>query len=226
MNPRSIVDILDRFLVEGYSKDIFLAVQPHILKIEGDQIKLSPAFRMEMITNGGVTISEYIDLLENNQYSAVFDDGSILYIECIFSDGKLDAHRYFFIPCPFVETTIASKPGHCSLADWLRASLVQNGVDVFSSRGTFRFDFARKPVLGAADPHPKSHLTFASDWCRMPVRGPVQITSFMNFLFDNFFRDYQPVWRSFASYMQLDETEVTITEEEVGLHHLNWETQV
>ena len=72
MDPKSVVDILDRFLVEGLDKRIFLAVQPHILKFEGAQIRLSPAVRIGMVTKGGITISEYVDLLDKNQYSAVF----------------------------------------------------------------------------------------------------------------------------------------------------------
>ena len=223
MDPKSVVDILDRFLVEGLDKRIFLAVQPHILKFEGAQVRLSPAVRIGMVTKGGITISEYVDLLDKNQYSAVFSDGSIFYVECIFSGRTLNRHRYFFIPCPFVEKSIASKPKHISLADWLRESVDRNGKDVFSSKGTFRFDFVRESSPEAGEPHPASHLTFASDTCRMPVRGPLQISSFMKFLFENFFRSDRQIWFDFAKNMRLDEGEVIITNEETYLHHLNWE---
>ena len=223
MDPKSVGDILDRFLIEGLDKRIFLAIQPHILKFEGRQVKLSPAVRIGMVTKGGITISEYVDLLDNNQYSAVFGDGSIFYVECIFSGRKLNRHRYLFIPCPFVEKTIASKPRQMSLADWLRESVDRNGKDVFSSKGTFRFDFVRESLHGVGEPHPVSHLTFASDTCRMPVRGPLQISSFIKFLFENFFRSDRKIWLEFAENMRLYEGEVTITNEETYLHHLNWE---
>lgn len=223
MDPKSVVDILDRFLIEGLDKRIFLAIQPHILKFEGEQVKLSPAVRIGMVTKGGITVSEYVNLLDNNQYSAVFNDGSIFYVECIFSGRTLNRHRYFFIPCPFVEKTIAAKPKHVSLADWLRDSVDRDGKDVFSSKGTFRFDFVRESLQEAEEPHPLSHLTFASDTCRMPVRGPLQISSFIKFLFENFFRDDRLFWFEFSKIMRLDEGEVTITKNETYLHHLNWE---
>ena len=223
MDPRSVTLNFNNFLVEGYAKDVFLNFEHHSLKEEGQRAELSPRSRMGMIEGGGITISEYVDLLDNNQYSAVFSDGSIFYIECIFSGGTLNRHRYFFIPCPFVEKTIASKPKHISLADWLRESVDRNGKDVFSSKGTFRFDFVRESPPEAGEPHPASHLTFASDTCRMPVRGPLQISSFMKFLFENFFRSDRQIWFDFAKNMRLDEGEVTITNEETYLHHLNWE---
>lgn len=225
MRPQSVVLVLDQFLAEGYAKHIFLAIQPHILKFGGEQVELSPESRIGMITNGGITISEYVDLLDNNQYSAVFYDGSLLYMECAFSGEELNRHRYFFIPCPFVERTITSKPDHSELADWLRDRVDIDGKEVFSSRGAFRFDFSREPLRGTADPHPLSHLTFASGTCRMPVQGPVQISSLIRFLFDNFFRNYRHLWLEFATNFRLDEGEVTITNEETQLHHLSWRTE-
>lgn len=225
MHPKSVVFILNTFFAVGYAKHVFLAFQTHVPRIEGERVKLSPASRMGMITNGGITISEYIGLLESNQYSAVFYDGSLLYMECVFINERLNKHRYFFIPCPFVEKTITSRPDHAELADWLREQIDIDGKDIFCSKGAFRFDFSREPPHGAGDPHPLSHLTFASGACRMPVRGPLQMSSFINFLFDNFFRADRDLWLQFAGHFRLDEGEVTITDEEAQLHHLSWGTQ-
>ena len=225
MNPKSVVSNFNRFLFEGLAKEVFLAAEYHVLKEKGEQVELSPEYRMGMIAKGGITMLEYVDLLDKNQYSAVFSDGSIFYVECIFSGIRLNKHRYFFIPCPFVEKIITSKPEHFGLVEWLRDSVNLEGKDVFSSKGIFRFDFVREPLNGTGDPHPVSHLTFASDRCRMPVRGPLQISSFMKFLFDNFFRNDRQFWLEFAAIMRLDESEVTISEDEAYRHHLNWESR-
>ena len=96
MNLNSFISIFNEFLFEGLAKDIFIAVEYHSLKQEGERIELSPAVRMKMIRNGGITVSEYVDLLANKQYSAVFSDGSIFYVECIYNGRVISNHRYFF----------------------------------------------------------------------------------------------------------------------------------
>ena len=222
MNPKSILDLFNRFLLTGLEKEIFFAVETHKLEEVSSRLSMTPRKRLGMISNGGISIAEYLDVLEKNSYSAVFDDGSILYVECVFEANRLLDHRYFYIPCPFSEETVRSKPDHFALVDWLRDSAELEGQDVFRSRGTFRFDCVRN-APASVDPHPVSHLTFASGDCRMPLRGPFQISAFLNFIFDNFFRDYRPIWLSFAPYMKLDESEVTITEPETVQHHLNWD---
>lgn len=223
MNLGSFILSFNRFLFEGLAKNIFIATEYHALRQEGGRVELSPACRMKMIGKGGIKVSEYIDLLATRQYSAVFNDGSIFYVECIYNDRVISNHRYFFIPCPFVKITIESVPHDFGLVEWLRDSIDLEGVDVFSSKGIFRFDFARQRLNGAIEPHPLSHLTFASDQCRVPVRGPLQISSFLKFLFDNFFRDDRKFWLEFADGMSLGGEDETITSEETYLHHLSWE---
>ncbi len=175
-----------------------------------------------MIENGGISPDEYLSLLDTGRYSAVFDDGSIVYLECIFHEEALVDHRYFFIPCPFDLATVSSKPDHFAMADWLRDSLELEPRTCVRSKGVFRFDCVRE-APESVEPHPISHLTFASGDCRIPVRGPLQISSFFNFTFDNFFRDYRPFWWSFSSYLKLDESEITITADEQAAQHINWE---
>lgn len=222
MKPASITDVFNRFLLYGYEKGIFEAFQIHSIRSSATGWVFSPAIKFGMIEGDGISPDEYIRLLEGSRYSAVFDDGSILYLECIFHEDALIDHRYFFIPCPFDQRTISSKPRHLAMADWLRDSLELEPRDCVRSKGVFRFDCVRNPPK-STDPHPISHLTVASRDCRIPVRGPLQISTFLNFTFDNFFREYRPVWWSFSSYLKLDESESTITQAEMSAHHLDWE---
>ena len=69
-----------------------------------------------MITNGGIAPSEYIAVLDRNTYSAVFQDGSIIYMECSFEGRTLIDHRYLFIPCPFDDSIVSQRPNHILLA--------------------------------------------------------------------------------------------------------------
>lgn len=225
MKPSAIVGILDRFLVEGLASGIFLGVQTHKVHELGSTMVVRPQNRIGMITNGGITPSEYIAILDGDTYSAVFQDGSILYMECSFEGRTLIDHRYLFIPCPFDASIVSQRPDHFSLADWLRDSIELEGKDVFSSRGAFRFDCARNVSEEVKDPHPISHLTIGSGDCRLPLRGPMPVSSFLNLVFDNFFRPYRPFWLQFAPYLNLDQSEVTIRQNEEILHHINWEPQ-
>lgn len=224
MNIGSALDVLNRFLIYGFEKGIFQAIQVHILKEYRAGVVFSPPTGMGMIENGGISPDEYLCILEEGRYSAVFDDGAIIYLECKFEGERLVDHRYFFIPCPFATETITSKPDHFALADWLKDSLELEPRNCVRSKGVFRFDCVRAPTQGA-EPHPISHLTFAAGGCRIPIRGPLQISSYFNFIFDNFYRDYRPLWLSFSSYLKFDESETTITGDEQMLHHLHWELQ-
>ncbi len=224
MNPTDIVGVLDRFLLQGLATGVFLAVQNHQVERTETTSKVRPHKRLGMITNGGITPSEYIAILDEDTYSAVFEDGSIIYLECSFDGQTLSGHRYFYIPCPFSSKLVLDRPNDFYLADWLRDSIELEGADVFNSRGALRFDCVRGLAEDAQDSHPVSHLTFASGDCRLPLRGPLQVSAFLNLVFDNFFRLYRPLWLQFAPYMSLDETEVTIRPDEAGLHHLNWDS--
>lgn len=222
MNEGAILKIVNDFLFFGKQKGIFEAVEVHKLRERNDVYSLGPQYDVGMIENGGIGVDEYLTVLEGSRYSAVFDNGDIISIQCRFQGGKLLDHRYMFLPCPFSEETLISKPKHAALADWLRGSADLEPREAFRSRGSFRFDCDRSPPENG-DPHPISHLTFSSGGCRIPLRGPLQVSAFLNFIFDNFFRDYRPVWLSFAPHLKLKEDEVTITQEEAWLHHFNWE---
>ena len=51
------------------------------------------------------------------------------------------------------------------------------------------------------------------------------VSSFLNLVFDNFYRPQRPVWAQFKTYLNLDQSEVTIRQSEGLLHHINWEPQ-
>jgi len=165
---------------------------------------------------------EFVEILDAGRFSALFDDAAILGIECTFDRGTLRSHRYTFVPCPFDPELVSLRPESIPIADWLRESVLSYGLEAVRSVGAYRFDCVRKPPERSADPHPISHFTFGSPDCRVPVRGPMSISDFLNFIFDNFYRGARPFWLNHAPFLTCEGVEPTITWDEQQLHHLQW----
>lgn len=223
MKPKQLCNVLNRFLVDGLTEDIFDAIQHHQLEKRGEKLALCPVNPIGMLSSGGVSLSEYVAILDNGTYSAVFLDGSIISIETTFDKGVLESHRYLFIPGPFDQNMLLSRPMHIPLADWVRDSIELEGVEIFRSVGTFRFDCVRLSGPTPVDPHPISHMTFGSNNCRVPVKGPLSVAYFLHFIFDNFYRPYRRFWLNYSSYLTSGETEMTITGPERLQHHVYWD---
>lgn len=226
MNAGILCSILNRFFFRGLEEGVFNAVQTHVVIEEAGYASFHPVSTIGMLSNGGITCAEYLSLLEDGTYSGVFSDGSIIYMECRYVRNSLFEHRYFFVPCPFLEETLLGRPDHIPLGDWLRDSMELEGASCLKSVGAMRFDCVREPPVELENPHPVSHLTFGSGDCRLPLRGPLPVSSFLHFIFDNYFRPLRFFWLDFAPYIQLDDTEVTITAAEMSRHHLNWEPEL
>lgn len=221
MRPSTIQTLLNNFLFDCLAGGKFEAVQYHALESKSNVSRLSPVKRMPMLSNGGVLIQEYLRILEGGTYSAIFKDGSVIYIDSYYADDRLLDHRYYFIPFPFHTQVIADKPSDVPLYDWLTETDSVEGGELFFSRGSFRFDCVREPVV-STEPHPVSHLTFASGSCRLPLKGPLHPSAFLRFTFTNFFREFDETWHPYASQFRVDESEVTISAEERVQHHLSW----
>ncbi|OEO33044.1 hypothetical protein VW23_008520 [Devosia insulae DS-56] len=222
MTPGQFCSVLNRFLTDGLVDGVFYAVQTHQVIEHGSMMNIRPVQGMGMIADGGISVDEYLELLERGIYSAVFPDGSIFYVELTFDGRRIHSHRYFYIPCPFAPSVGAGMPVHFELAEWLRGSAELEGLSVLRSVGTYRFDCVR--LAGeTVDPHPVSHLTFGSADCRIPVKGPLSVSSFLHFIFDNFARPTQRFWLNYAPYLVSGGDEVTISGVEMQRHHLMWD---
>lgn len=224
MNPKSACDILNRFFFHGVGEGYFHAAQTHSISSYGAFRRLLPPVSIGMLTNGGVTAEEYVKILEDGAYSLVFADGAVAYIECTFDGNALYSYRFFYIPSPFHASHTLELPSDIPLADWLRMILEDQGVQCLKSVGALRFDCVRGLPANIDEPHPISHLTMMTGDCRIPIRGPVQVSTFLHFIFDNFQRSARPLWLEFSSYLAFDHSEVTITPSESTILHMNWET--
>lgn len=219
MKPRPLTEKFNEFLTEGLAKNLFEAISIHKLQDFGNIQSLSPMSDIPMISSNGITALEYLKLLDENCYSAVFSDGSIVIVQTKFIDSKLDSHRYIYVPCPIDQEHISIRPADIPLADWIREVIDAEGLSSFKSTGYVRFDCVRG-LVNTKDPHPVSHMTFSSGDCRVPVHSPLSISAFFNFLFDNFYRTNREFWLNYSSFLDCDGTEDTITSQEQMLHHI------
>lgn len=222
MKPRELCTKINEFLEQGFAEGVFLAIQTHLLDHTTIGETLTPPNAIGMLSDRGVSLDEYVALLEGNRYSAVCDDYALLTIECTFIRGKLESHRYGYIPCPFDQELMSLRPEDVTMADWIKESVLPIGNSAFRSVGTYRFDCVRKPPKKSDAPHPVSHLTFASPDCRIPIRSPLSLSSFFDFLFDNFYRHHANFWRKYSPFMNCVGTDDTISADELVRHHLSW----
>ena len=226
MRPRPLCTKLNEMLTSGLELGVFSAIQTHVVTGPLGRETLGPTTDIGMVSDFGVSLPEFVRLLEKQQFSAVFDDYSILMIECSFSADRIRRHRYSYIPCPVEPRLIVDRPQLIPIDEWIsdRVSTAQSSP--FRSMGTYRFDFDMALAESLVEGHPASHLTFASPSCRMPVCSPMSISHFLNFIFDNFQRPAARFWSDYAPFLTSTGIESTITEQEQLLHHIFWREEV
>jgi len=218
MNPAPLVDALNRFLLEGSGRSLFLASEFHKLSDLGDLQILSIKNPVGMISAGGVACDEFIKMLDENAYSAVLWDGAIISLQCQFRNNSLFSHRYMYVPCPFDRKILLERPEEILIADWLR-DVKESKPDFFRSLGTFRFDFDQEVNAQTEAPHPVSHFTIASPDCRIPMQAPLSPSGFFDLIIENFYRTWLPFWQGFRPHLRCNGTDDTITAEEARSHH-------
>lgn len=223
MRPPQLLSKLNRFLGDGNERRVFEAVTYHSLKNIGSrEQKIEPNSHIPMVSAEGVTVEEYLQILEKNSYSAVFDDGAVIIIQVTFKQNNLHSHRYIYIPCPIAQKYISKREADMLLADWIRIIIDEKGTRPIISSGYLRFDCVREHEQSPMEPHPISHMTFISGSCRVPVYRPLTIASFFNFIFDNYYRKHLSFWLKYSAFLNSDGIEDTITAEEQTFHHLDW----
>lgn len=226
MKPRELCSKLNECFEHGMGEGVFMAIQPHLLRETSSGETLSPPNPIGMLSDCGISLPEYVLLLEEDRYSAVFDDYALLTVECAFVRGKLETHRYGYIPCPLDKTLMYLRPEDVPISDWIKESVLAEGYGVFRSAGTYRFDCVRTAPKKTADPHPVSHLTFGSPNCRLPVRAPLSPSNFLHFLFDNFYDHHSAFWAKYAPFLGCGGVDDTISTDELVRHHISWFEEV
>ena len=130
------------------------------------------------------TVSEYRGWVDSQGYSAILLDGSIIQISYDFDDSALVGHRLLYFPCPFDLEL-----------EYLDTFTLSELIDVYFGEGT-EWVRLRSPVRFDYDPtalsehHPASHMTFQWSHARIPVKSPLSLGHFIQFVFQNFYPCY------------------------------------
>lgn len=220
--PKQWCSKLNEFLYKADANQIFEAVTYHSLNNTGIEQRLGPSSNISMIPAEGITAEEYLQILDKNSYSAVFDDGAVVIIQVTFRQNDLYSHRYLYIPCPIAQEHISMRDADIPLADWIEMTIDQLDIESIRSSGYLRFDYGREHGESPIEAHPISHMTFISGSCRVPVYRPLTIASFFNFVFDNYYRNHRSFWLNYSPFLSSDRIKETITPKELTLHHLDW----
>tara|TARA_R110002110_G_scaffold111175_1_gene276918 strand:- start:646 stop:1317 length:672 start_codon:yes stop_codon:yes gene_type:complete len=222
MRPIDICNQLNSFFAQCMADQFIEAFETHKIDSNSTHQFLGPVSPQKMISGTGITFEEYIVLLDNNSYSAVFFDASIISIQCYFDGNDIKGHRYIYIPCPVNADLLIDRPASISLADWLRYADSDKLRHSYHSSGNMRFDFSADMAPNPNHPHPVSHLTFGSPSCRIPVKAPLSPSGFLEFIFENYYRHYLQKWRHFEPHLRCLGLTDTISRAEIAKHHFSW----
>lgn len=221
MNPKSSVTVLNNFLYEAYGEGIFAHVNPHVVHEVGPQkAVIQPNTEIGIIASGGMTLEEYLSLIESGRYSAILFDYSLVALECTVIKGAISRHRYLYIPCPLKDSVTRGRPVELPIGDFLEQLDPIEIRESIISQGFIRFDYTTDPTPSELH-HPLSHVTLSSPNCRIALRAPISIADFLTFIFDNFYPGKEKTWLKYQPFLTCP-GEDTIRTHETMRMHLYW----
>lgn len=221
MNPVSAVKLLNIFLYEGYAQGIFRHVNTHLATQGAARLfSVAPAIEVGMIDTNNLSFDEYIRLISEERYSAIFFDYSLISVEWEIKNSEIVRHRYTYIPCPIKNDVFLERPAEIEIADFfsqLDRSLLG---DHLISQGYLRFDYTTD-IVSKDMHHPLAHMTTISPDCRVAMRSPLSVGDFFNFIFDNFYPQYTSFWLDYQPHLRML-SEDTIRGAETNRMHIYW----
>lgn len=134
--------------------------------------------------NDFATLEEYADLIDKRQYSALLSNGDFFQISFSLKRNKIVKHRLCWYPCPIQLQPEELETG--SICDAMLDRLSSAKLQDFQSKGPVRFDY---DSFSYSDEHPEIHLHIINENCRIPVRQPLCLRAFSDFIFRNFYSD-------------------------------------
>lgn len=134
------------------------------------------------------SLHEYLNLIENRQYSMLLSEGDMFQFSFSLERGLVVKHRLCWYPCPVkvsreeIETS--------SLVDAILERMGSGTFDDLYCRTPIRFDFDSKQ---SSENHPAVHLHMNSEDCRIPVKTPLCLRSFIDFVLENFYSSIEGI---------------------------------
>ena len=136
-------------------------------------------------------VEQYLKILSDNAYLAIFNDFSIIRCAFTFIGNKIVSENLLWWPCPIkVDNDMANEFGivetiECMLqeADLKRFLLMRSPIRI-------DFDVANDNVF-----HPRAHVHIESEECRINSNVPICFNRFINHLV----KCYYPSWHLYFS---------------------------
>ena len=222
ISPRQLRNQIENFQNSLIENQLSISTNPPIVR------PFPP--RRDMLTWSGSTnadsyfllnpfdINTYHESLSQSMYSVVLYDASLLQISIEFKRNMVVKYRYLYFPCPYQLTEhelelLRYNPISETLNDVLLARSVKIGLVT-----PIRFDY---DPYSEKEYHASSHLTFNSVDCRVAARGPLRFSSFIQFVFVNF---YKNLWHEFGflNFESGEQESSDIKPEFERPVHLNW----
>lgn len=172
-----------------------------------------------------VTVDNYLRWVEQDDYSALLPDGSMLQITYTLSGSKVLSHRLCYVPSPITSLGEWAKKPEKDI--WLGSDYAVITVDRLNDshahaalRSVVRFDY---DPANAAVGHPASHLTINSVDCRIPCIAPLSPSEFVSFIFEHFYpMEKLRLTSFFDSLPQPKRKENLISDSHANSIHVAW----
>lgn len=220
MNLPALLTQLEGALEALANSGFISLVNGHAIKDSGDRRILSftsiPS-REEYPRGRFSRVDEYIFALKWSEYSCVLFDGSIIQISYQDNSDGISFHRLNYHPCPIEIDLSGQDSFEQPLDERVLQTLGVGNPDSMKPHSALRFDYDSIPVEG----HPLSHFTMLSSGCRIPVRAPVSLHRFFEFLFRNFYSDKEALWFDHIQGLKFDLPDC-MGDEDYTRMHLAW----
>ena len=173
------------FMVElGFASD---ANAHKVDQISSNERALSWTRNSDSTTMIGVPskVEDYRFVLENRDYFCLMNDGGIIQIAFTYDYDRISGRRLLCFPCPFrIGAHEIGEKIEESVLPLDRIAETEDSSDNVLLQSPIRFDYAPR---NASKFHPASHVTLNNPDCRIPVRFPLRVHTFIQFVFENFY---------------------------------------
>lgn len=133
------------------------------------------------------SLEEYCALVENRQYSMLLMDGSFFQLSFTLKRDRIIKHRLCWYPSPLVFENFVAES--VDLISVILDTIDGGDIGKFKLRSPVRFDYS--PTDARID-HPAVHLHICNESCRIPVKTPLCLRKFMQFIVENFYEEILP----------------------------------
>lgn len=176
------------FLIERLiDRNICLDHVPFSINNNGNIIEITRSDRKNesnILYDSTKTVDEMMEiLLKKSEYNLLMYDKGIIQFELMIENGEIIKERFIYINKQngmYNIEQIKKMENDENNVDWYEEI---NGIPVL-----IRMDYDK--VYDEDSIHPMSHFTISNcDCCRIPMKGPMSISMFVNFILNMFYND-------------------------------------